>query len=1002
MFIVLISRRSEAQAATTRAPIPPVNLKDRIAALQQRNAGSQQPGPRVTSPPPNPSVRATGSLRDKIASFEKKGAVPVPRGSFGLGAPPVDDGSSKRHGEMYGNRVPGLSRPLAPVPVGPLKPTLTGNGSTTSNASVIGDGSTSERRRRVSTSDVAASSRVPRSPPPSVSMDEDGLSSADLFVDVAEYSEPASNQTSDFRTHTGRRSVSDVLPKSGSFDPVSETLPEGEEETNLSGLESNTSAAPVIVVSSDSMAVEETPPGSQLVAQTVDDVGSAQGRASLPEPDVDCHDAEMSVGDLETTQGPITSNDASSPALSHPRRIVVEDSQQTTFGSLITHQSQTTSEITHSVEVHGPEIMLASVDDHPTRAIDAVAPAAMANISRAVSRPVDADRSFTSACEIGGLSRPVSKADGEELPVSMEQTTRGLVAVCEDDLTGDLNIEGDVTSVTDHTSASSSKVSTPSDYLVFPSAEAVTPMKSADIPHENFIHAADESFALDAQEAILVTDPPRVVSPPTSPAVLVRAPRNPPERRETNISDIDDLADQSLALDTGDAIIVTEPARIVSPIVTRGVLVPVPQGLSPVSSSTSSSPSPVPPITSYAELSLTPKAATTSFHAVVHGKVAQDSVSPPHRQESSYAPQRVRGTPVPPQSPGFDDLAALLADAALLEQQLSGVGTPSKSVQANTPPVVHVSDATPTNFPVSGHSRTVSPVPITDHFTPHGSAYEILVPERPAPVQEVPEPIEDIESSSEPLQEFPSIGPDPHGTPPKQRRSSRYLSDTPPPVPPKSPRPRYFSTLLSRRTSNGAVPMPGAYPRNSVCSEMSEDDSVLVSTPPTPPHDSFGSDCSSVRSSSRSWKMPKKSLLRATSFADRLWHNKRDSHHPHVAIATPDDEVHLSSGRGSTRTSSFNPPNFGVTPSALPQNRPSATERPTSWVSVSSVGSGPNGELLGSALFDAFPPVPDSVPPLPSVYLSSAGNPDSQSNINRSSSLPVRPKNHQKRRSAMA
>jgi len=53
-----------------------------------------------------------GALRDRIAKFEKKGGVPVPRGSFGLGAPPSADGPQRR-GELYGNRIPAPARALS-------------------------------------------------------------------------------------------------------------------------------------------------------------------------------------------------------------------------------------------------------------------------------------------------------------------------------------------------------------------------------------------------------------------------------------------------------------------------------------------------------------------------------------------------------------------------------------------------------------------------------------------------------------------------------------------------------------------------------------------------------------------------------------------------------------------------------------------------------------------------------------------------------------------------
>ncbi|KAJ7137921.1 hypothetical protein C8R44DRAFT_536655, partial [Mycena epipterygia] len=74
---------------------PRRSLKDRIAVLQQRNVDSHSPSAAVGHAAP---------LRAKIAQFESKGGVPVPRGSFGIGAPPVIDRGQKR-GELYGNRM---------------------------------------------------------------------------------------------------------------------------------------------------------------------------------------------------------------------------------------------------------------------------------------------------------------------------------------------------------------------------------------------------------------------------------------------------------------------------------------------------------------------------------------------------------------------------------------------------------------------------------------------------------------------------------------------------------------------------------------------------------------------------------------------------------------------------------------------------------------------------------------------------------------------------------
>ncbi|KXN92366.1 hypothetical protein AN958_08382 [Leucoagaricus sp. SymC.cos] len=73
-----------------------------------------------------------GALCEEIAHFEKKGGVPIPRGSFGLGAPPLPDlGSPKKKGELYGSRIPqpvrvvsGPQRTVSPLGHNPARRTF--------------------------------------------------------------------------------------------------------------------------------------------------------------------------------------------------------------------------------------------------------------------------------------------------------------------------------------------------------------------------------------------------------------------------------------------------------------------------------------------------------------------------------------------------------------------------------------------------------------------------------------------------------------------------------------------------------------------------------------------------------------------------------------------------------------------------------------------------------------------------------------------------------------
>ncbi|KAI0031476.1 hypothetical protein K488DRAFT_8709, partial [Vararia minispora EC-137] len=99
-----------------------VPLKDRIAALQQKPNGPTHPSaaPARTSTVSStgqPTTPPRGTLRDKINKFERKGGIPVPRGSFGMGAPPPTEDRSTKSKELYGNRIPSVEKKPGPAPL---------------------------------------------------------------------------------------------------------------------------------------------------------------------------------------------------------------------------------------------------------------------------------------------------------------------------------------------------------------------------------------------------------------------------------------------------------------------------------------------------------------------------------------------------------------------------------------------------------------------------------------------------------------------------------------------------------------------------------------------------------------------------------------------------------------------------------------------------------------------------------------------------------------------
>jgi hypothetical protein len=304
----------------------------------------------------------------------------------------------------------------------------------------------------------------------------------------------------------------------------------------------------------------------------------------------------------------------------------------------------------------------------------------------------------------------------------------------------------------------------------------------------------------------------------------------------------------------------------------------------------------------------------------------------------------------PPPSPGLGefgvgDLAALLQDAAWLEERLSGENMTLKvpstlGEEGQNAEATKGGQATPAgaiSTRAKGRGLTL------------GSA--VSAPSSNA--------------SQSPVRLSPStpsfqIYPDASSAPAKSSRGRKYFS--------------------LRNALRGQ--------RLSISSEMSSDDSAPVATPPSPSFDlvmhqgpqGHGNDSMSIRSmfSSRSNKSgksdsapgslrlsPRRGVARASSFAERFLNRASK------AKSMLDDRGELSSsllcyGRADPP---FTFPDNAI-PEGLPTLPPIISEAPGSLLSISPISASSKNETpFDRDIFDAFPNVPSEIPQRPGSYL---------------------------------
>ncbi|KIJ09082.1 hypothetical protein PAXINDRAFT_87980 [Paxillus involutus ATCC 200175] len=355
-----------------------------------------------------------------------------------------------------------------------------------------------------------------------------------------------------------------------------------------------------------------------------------------------------------------------------------------------------------------------------------------------------------------------------------------------------------------------------------------------------------------------------------------------------------------------------------------------------------------------------------SFKAVVHRKVtekpavtvpASTLVAPPTPQV--VRPRRSANSNVVevPASPGYGDLAVLLEDAALLEMRLTEGDNVGSKAGGLLPP-------TPTSAIFMPDPRSASASTLTSH-APMTSTDSGSQSGRSVSIPSIREPEFDGEIPEEDETDGRSLA----STTFSQRSPShrKYLSS--------------IRRLTGRRSSSY---MPGAYPRDSM--SMSSEDSSPVATPP----DSGNGRAFGIAWPSGSPKRSGSGASRASSFADKIFHRNRTR--SNVSTADPD--------RSSLYESSQPNLTLPFSPDVSPEKHRDGTDvgaRPSSWISPrdSSSDFSPASSFLDKDIFDAFPSVPQTLPPGP-LYLDpgSAGG-------GRAATLPVKGRKHSNQRLSM-
>ncbi|KAN0076820.1 hypothetical protein V8E55_010675 [Tylopilus felleus] len=338
-----------------------------------------------------------------------------------------------------------------------------------------------------------------------------------------------------------------------------------------------------------------------------------------------------------------------------------------------------------------------------------------------------------------------------------------------------------------------------------------------------------------------------------------------------------------------------------------------------------------------------------AFKAVVHRKVteppvppATSNLAPPETQQSTKqrrSGNNVNAIQVPP-SPAGENLAILLEDAAMLEWRLTEGGDSAGSRAKE------LLETTPTSATFQPDPRQASASTLTEYASvPSVDSGSLST--RSVSIPSIREPLID--------------GEIPEG----EETDRRSLASTT--FSQRSPSSRKYLSNIYRLTGRRSS---GAYPRDSM--SMSSEDSSPVTTPP--------SDNDKRKGFGLAWPSgsPKKgtpNVSRSSSFADKIFNRNRTRSN----VSTAD--------QASERNSLYQSSQPSLTLTFPPETHADGVDigaRPTSCISPGDSNSefSPTSSLLDKDIFDAFPSVPQTLPPGFHLDADNAGGRSSTLSVN--------------------